>query len=411
MIALMLCCLLLTGCTETPSEVLHEMSLLDQPQERQADPAPEPVPVAELGADAEAALQTQKGSFVLESADVPDVQTVCAYTLQRERQENLSERFQRAHRTLLGAPADPQRIQCNDFRDDPSVLTDAVFFGENTDRTEISALGLRYAPYSLSLERGIYEEAAPSLGLSAEGVCNFCRGFDGILSPYLNEEQHPVKETRYRGEWQDTAAEMYGGEQWRMADCAQYVAEQFAALGADPVFSYQPFSITVRGIGAQSGYWVAVQRVAPDGLPVYPYAPTVRTSDYAPDLHAYPLEDLSWCWCAKENEVQELHKAENYTLQDSREIGALLPLSAAKRIAEGALAKQRSYHVTARLSHVLKLCGSQVSAMTGSPFAEAAQYGDYTQITLEPYWVFTEQVSVGETLCLVNAQTGAFEIV
>ena len=151
MIALMLCCLLLTGCTETPSEVLHEMSLLDQPQERQADPAPEPVPAAELGADAEATLQTQKGSFVLESADVPDVQTVCAYTLQRERQENLSERFQRAHRTLLGAPADPQRIQCNDFRDDPSVLTDAqIPFDKKNCNPHITLLRRAQSPRTFS---------------------------------------------------------------------------------------------------------------------------------------------------------------------------------------------------------------------------------------------------------------------
>lgn len=151
-----------------------------------------------------------------------------------------------------------------------------------------------------------------------------------------------------------------------------------------------------------------MQRVAPDGVPVYPFY--TQKSSSVNTVADFPLHDYSWCWCVRKNEVQEFSMAQNFEAADQNTLETLLSLSAAKRIAEHTLAAQRTSHVSARLCHCLKLYGSKVSEIVGYPYFGALNYSDYDRIMLEPYWIFTETDGENETRYIVNAQTGAFEI-
>ncbi len=396
-------CLLLFGCAETPSEVQEEISRLDADRSSQAEERStvQPVPVASLQDDADAVLRAQSGNYVIECAFVPHTDRICSYQLTPKRTNPDTGRFRQTCQKLLGTA--PDAAQISSYSED-IALTDQAVLGPDTDSTAISAMQLVFPVRTLNWRT---EDEKPSVSMSDRSAVSFSRGFDMIVSPYLLDTVK-VDAVLRDGAWADTARTMYDGTEWRASDCAQYAAEIFAELAPDSFFTWQPFRITVRQIGERCGYWVLMQRVAPDGVPVYPFSGLNRSSGNA--VTDFPLRDYSWCWCVRENEVQELSMAQDYEAAGQNALDALLPLSAAKRIAEQALAAQRTYHVSARLCHCIKLYGSKVSEIVGYQLLEAPDYSDYDRIMLEPYWIFTESDGEDETRYMVNAQTGAFEI-
>ena len=394
---------LLAGCAETPSAEIDEISRLDKNSSSAEDRRIiRKIAVSALAEDADAVQKAQTGTFVLKDVFLPETDSVITCRLNAKHTAPDAASFRQICQSLLGTAPDAAAIS---LYSDDIALTDETLLGPDTKSTAVSALHLHFPVCAQSWRAG--EDDKPSLSLTDTGKISFSRGFDMVVSPYLLDTIQA--ETVYRDkEWADTVRTMYDGNEWRTADCARYAAEIFQAIRTDSFFTYQPFRVTVRKIGEKYGYWILMQRTAPDGLPVYPFY-ELSNSPVNPKTDSM-LQDASWCWCVRKDEVQELEKAQDFVVSEQTEIDSLIPLSDAKRIAEQALAAQRSYPVTACLCHCIRLYGSKVSAITEHEFADAFAYSDYEKTVLEPYWVFTEADGEHEVRYLVNAQTGAFEI-
>lgn len=391
--------ILLSGCAETPLEVQDEISRLEAHQiSSSEDNTNKKVPISEL-MDYD---NDDNGNIVIDDILIPHTDTICCYQLAPVQTDYSQSHFQQICQSILNIEPDISQIES--FSDD-IFLTDSSFPNGRFTNNEISDLGLHY-PIQKQYWCEI-DDSKPSISETDTGIISFSKGFDMIVSPYLLDGIETEK-ICYEIDWSNTELEMYDNNIWAAIDCAKYVNETFKEIDTDKAFSYQPFSITVRKIGTKYGYWVLMQRVAPDGVPVYPFF-NLNTSSIN-SKSDFPLHDYSWCWCVRKNEVQELFKSQNFDILTQTALNELISLSAAKKIAEQELATQRSYHVTARLGHCLKLYGSKVSEITQNEFLEAIFYSDYERIALEPYWIFTEDDGENEIRYLVNAQTGAFEI-
>ena len=403
-IMLCFCAMLLIGCTETPSEVREEISELDavSAAEHENDFTDTLTDIALLEQDIQQTLQDKNGTIVLKSCLVPHKTELHTYTLSLCDSTDLQTDFNSLWNLTM------QRDQ-SEYAENISVFEDTLPLTK-IDETDVSALHLQNNVRTL----GCYpksETDADSLvmGVTQHGAYNFMRCADFVISPYLIDT---IKtETVYDAEHLDSVVyRMHNQTEWSVSDAASYAAAAFHNISHDDFCTYQAMYVQAKRIAddAGYGYWMMMNRVAPDGVQLYPFM-NLKDSPVN-SLTEMILPDYSWIWCTEKDRIQELHKAECFQVQSTAGIAQVIPLSAAKKIAESALAGARTYRVECRLCYCIKLYGTQVAALTGNDFSEALAYHDYRSIVCEPYWVFTDANSGDEIRYLVNAQTGAFEI-
>lgn len=243
--AILCACLLLFGCAETPSEVQEEISRLDANRSSQAVEESEihPVPVASLQADADTVFRSQSGNLVLDSVFVPQTNKICTYQLTPKRTAPDTERLRQICQLLLGTAPGAAQIDSYQWDD---ALTDQALLGLDTQSTAISDMQLVFSNHSIGWST---EENKPSIGMVDSGSVNFSRGFDMIVSPFLLDSIK-VNAVLRDGAWVDTVHTMYDGTAWSASDCAQFAVETFHEIAPDGFFTWQPFCITVRQIGA-----------------------------------------------------------------------------------------------------------------------------------------------------------------
>lgn len=399
------------GCAETPSQVQEEISVLDENSiAHEESSATTDIgdtlqygTMEEIRADAEAVLENSKGNFRLESLLLPDAEQMHAYSLECLHDESFQSWLFEIYDDFYGEPLaqDAEGIEVFEKTDNLTQY----------DGFDISERKLSSHMHSISAKRQISDEISTSLSVSAYDRIVFWRGFDMIVSPYLLTTIPEVKTYRY-DTWEGISYPMYEGGEWLISDAAAYVTAFFNEISPNEAFTYAVESVTVRRIEEAEeeayGYWFLMKRVAEDGVEVYPIydlndSEINSESDFA-------FMDFQWAWCVRTNEIHELEKAADFSVIDRAAAESLLTLSQAKKIAEEAMASGRVYYVDCRLAYCMRLYGSVVSEKTGTPFLEAVEYGDYTELRMEPYWIFTEMNDGREVRYLVNARTGEFEV-
>lgn len=400
------------GCAETPSEVQNEISILDNnsinhdesSNTTDTGEALQFGTLEEIRSDAEAVLTDGKGNFQIESLLLPDTEQMHAYSLERTHNDALQSWLFDIYDDFYDEPLAKDTEEIEEF-EDTDYLT-------NYDGFDLSEYNLSSYVHNFSKITHLNNEPVSSLTVGVYDHISFYRCFDMVTSPYLLTNIPEVQTYRFDA-WEGVSYPMYEGGEWLISDAAAYAEAFYNQINIDEQFSYQVESVTVRKIEDATeeayGYWFLLKRVAEDGVEVYPIYN--RNDSGINSICDMVCTELHWAWCIRPNEICELEKMEDYTVIDRTAAESLLTLSQAKKIAEGIMASGRVYHVDCRLAYCVRLYGSVVSETIGETFSEAVQYGDYTELRMEPYWIFTEVNSEGrEVRYLVNAQTGAFEI-
>ncbi len=423
--AVLISCLLFSGCAETPDEVQREIEILEQQKEDASsdgggDNAANQLSymtLPEIRTAMDAVLEHNQsivqviGTPVLPQTDHMPVYSATAFHASDSEVE-------KAFQITLSAIDSPSLMPQMDgaaWHDEETPITQysvdvngeirQVDFTDRSWFVPSKGFKLIDAAYSASI-------ATHSFGLST----NYWEDFADFPEFFSNSVISDIISVGYGETPKRESYPMYNGEEWKIADAIAYAEQLYADCTADASvdMEYRVKEVIIHAFeNGNYGYSFTMQCVQ-DGVPVLPLSfPFYSDTE---TLNSVLFGSVSILECPFPQTPSFYSLDQSYVLSEKEEQRLLTPNSAIQILAD-ALAQQQVHSVYMELGYVYQLCGSEyVQSLRAFNDCSTPIYNnDYTSFEAVPYWFFYEEFegnrpNMSGTYYLVNALTGELEI-